>query len=235
MWWTNAVLIGTVTPDEAVSHVNGDVLLPTRTWANTGSSSLSLDSDRSPWPVTWGWLRRHECLALRLVLPVPGDPLGMSGPAESTSAAITSGSALVCDQSGVALIPQESDIWRVRRIEPGLPTGGLGTIGEARRSMREAMAEVAQVFAAIDPGDTDLARIQVARRSRSPMAPRGVDPRAAKLVASAIQVWRIAEIALDAAYVRGRAPDQLTHLSSNARRALAVAFSHALTPDAARP
>ncbi len=230
VWWTNAVLIGTVTPDEAVSHVKGDVLVPTPTLANTGSSGLPLDSDRSPWPVTWGWLRHQECHGLRLVIPIPGDPLGLSGPAETTSAAIASGCALICDQAGVALIPQESNIWQVRRVEPGLPVGGLGTISEARRSMREAMTEVSQVFAGISPNEADLARIQKARRTHVPMAPRGVDPKAARLVASATQVWQFMDIAEGAAYRRGRVPSELSDLNHNARRALAVAFSHPLVP-----
>jgi hypothetical protein len=229
LWWTNAVLIGTVTPDEAVSHVKGDVLVPTRTWAKMGSSSLPLDSDRSPWPVTWGWLRRHECHGLRLVIPRPGDPLGMSGPPETTSAAIDSGCALICDQAGVALIPQKSDIWHVREVGAGLPEGGLGTIGEARRSMREAMTDVSQVLPAMSPDQTDLARIDQARRTKVPTAPRGIDPKAAELAASAVQVWQFVEIALDSAHVRGHVPRELVDLNRNARRALAVAFSHPLT------
>ena len=227
------MLIGTVTPDEAVSHVEGDVLVPTRTWANTGSSGLPLDSDRSPWPVTWGWLRRQECHGLRLVIPIPGDPLGMSGPTDTTSAAIASGCALICDQAGVALIPQKSDIWQVRKVEPGLPVGGLGTISEARRSMREAMTDVSRVFATINPNENDLARIQRARRTKVPIVPRGVDPRAAELAASAIQIWQFTDIALDAANRRSHRPGELVDLNHNARRALAVAFSHPLAPTTA--
>lgn len=233
-WWTNAVLVGTVTPDEAVSHVKGDVLLPTRTWASAGSPSIPQDADRSPWPVTWGWLRGQGCRRLRLVVPVPGDPLGMSGPADTTSAAISSGAALICDQAGVAIIPQESGIWQVRSVGTGMPEGGLGTISEARRSMREAMTEVSRVFAAINPDESDLARIQAARRTRSPVVPRGVEARAAELALSAIQVWTFMEIAMDAAHRRGPVPGELSDLSRNARRALAIAFSHPLTPGPAR-
>lgn len=234
VWWTNAVLVGTVAPDEAVAHVQGDVLVPTRSPAGSGPSDLPRTSDRSPWTVTWGWLRGQRCRSLRLVIPAPGDPLGMSGPTETTRAAIDSGCALICDEAGVALIPQDSSIWQVRSVEAGMPQGGLGTIGEARREMREAMSEVSQVFAALNPDETDQARIQEARRTRSPMAPRGVDPRAAELAASAIQVWQFTAIALDAARRRGRVPGELSDLARNARRALAVAFSHPLTPGPVR-
>lgn len=233
-WWTNAVLVGSVTPDEAVSHVRGDVLVPTRNWSGSGSPSLPPDSDRSPWPVTWGWLRGHGCHGLRLVIPVPGDPLGMAGPAETTSASIDAGCALICDQAGVALIPQASAIWQVRSAESGLPAGGLGTLGEARRTMREAMTAVPLVFAAFDPDEVDLARIQKARNTPDPVAPRGVELRAAELAASAAQVWQYLEIAMDSAYRRGREPRELADLNRSARRALAVAFSHPLTPGPTR-
>lgn len=152
----------------------------------------------------------------------------MSGPAATTKLAINSGAALVCDEARLALVPQEFGFWRAHPIDPGMPEGGLGTVSEARRAMREAMIDISQAFTTFDPDQIAQDQIRKARVSAPPAAPPGVDPRAAQLAASAIQVWELMDIAADAAERAGRKARDLTELNHTARRALAVAFSSSL-------
>lgn len=233
-WWTNAVLAKTVSPDEALSHVTGDVLITdlARTSRATGGSDESPDgprSTRTDWLQTWAGLRGSGCSGLSLVLPVPGDPLGMPGPAEVTKAAILSGAALVCGPQEVTLVPEDSGFWRQYATEHGPQDRGLGTLSEARRIMREAMVDITQSVTELNPDPEALVQIQRARATPAPTPPAGTDPRAADLAMSAALVWQLVLIAKDAADRRDVSLPELGPLSAAARRALSVSFSHPIS------
>jgi hypothetical protein len=223
------VLVGSVSPDEAVTHVQGHVLLPNEAARDSDRAPAATPTDRSPWPLAWGWLRRHHCAALQLTLPVPGDPAGLAGPPDTLSSAIAAGSALLCDSTPWALVPSDQELWRARPMETGPPTGVVGTLSESRRAMREAMIEITGAFTSLTPDDAALAEIAQARSMAAPTPPPGVEPRAAQLAASAIQVWEFMEIAARAATRSDRPVPELGDLKLTARRALSVAFSHSLS------
>ena len=227
VWWTNAVLAGTTAADDALGHVDGQVLLPSAVTANTGQGRVTGSAtQRSSWPLVWGWLRRHKTDSLRLVLPVPGDPVGITASKEVTAAAIKAGVAIVMPAANQVLLPVADGLWQANPIQEGLPDGGLGTLSEARREMREAMAAVTTTISEIAPDEQTLAELAVLRRS--PIAaepPVGVDPRAAQLVQSAGLVWELTRLAITVSDA-GNGQTHLRELNRAARRAVAVAFSH---------
>jgi hypothetical protein len=230
IWWTNAVLAGTTSSDDALPHISGEVLLPTSvTASSTGHKSTAEARHRLSWPLAWGWFRRHESNQLRLVIPVPGDPVGITADKDVVAAAIAAGVVLVADDVGQALVPITADLWQAKPISDGLPAGGLGTFSEARREMREAMVQVAETFAGIEPDQGTRTALADLRRNRlTPQPPPGVAPRAAQLAQSAGLVWETTRLALSVtktAHINA----ELRALNHAARRAVSVAFSHPVT------
>ena len=227
VWWSNAVLAGTAAADNALTHMAGQVLLPSAVAANNTQAHLAGPAtQRASWPLVWGWLRKHDSDHLRLVLPVPGDPVGITADKDVAAAAINAAVAIVMPAAGQLLLPIADGLWQAKPIRDGLPGGGLGTLSEARREMREAMAHVTATISSINPDEQtleDLARLR--REDIAPQPPPGVDPRAAQLVQSAGLVWELTRIAMPLGET-GATREQLRELNRAARRALAVAFSH---------
>src|SRR5688572_9807161 len=88
--WGNAWLTGNVGLDEAVDAVPGpQVISPTD----------------QPLRVFLAELRSQGLTELRLALPVPGDPLGLTGPADLNAAALEAGEAVITDL-GLGLVPE---------------------------------------------------------------------------------------------------------------------------------
>lgn len=141
--WANAWLTGHTGLDEAVDaversgpHLVGEV--PLRAWL--------------------AGLRPAGLTGLRLALPAPGDPLGLTGPPEFNAAAIEAGEAAVAllDGTAVGLVPAEDrrgssysgTCWRVfsaRTDPPDVPS-----LADADRGLTAAMREVTEIMTTID-------------------------------------------------------------------------------------
>ena len=190
-------------------------------------------------------LRDARVRALRLVLPVPGDPSALPGPPAVNEAAIEAGECLVTvGGPPLALVPEVVEFgsvyevghqvtWLVMDCSP--PVAPLSTtVAEAERELREALLHATD---ALD--DLDLARwrpdaadrIDTLRRSADVPWPSSTPPRAARVLDLAWRVRSIVELARedDGAAVyswqAGRRDEELRRLDAVSRRALVAAVN----------
>jgi hypothetical protein len=126
--WGNALFAGLVSPDDAVlAIVGGDAVhrvegLP----GESGPVGLTL---------ALGRLRTLGVGALRVALPAPGHPLGLSGPPEFNARAMDAGEAVICHGAALGLVPQVTE---------------AGPEGEAERELAQALREATEVLSRLD-------------------------------------------------------------------------------------
>ncbi|MEV6808537.1 hypothetical protein [Streptomyces sp. NPDC051132] len=179
--WGNALLAGLVSPDDAVlAIVDEDAVhrvdgLP----GETAPVGLTL---------ALGRLRTLGVTGLRVALPAPGHPLGLSGPPEFNARALEAGEAVVCHGAAFGLVPEvyeagpEGDVhaevvWRVLPVREA-PPADVPSLGEAERELAEALREATEVLSKLDvaaSGPVAEAAIE-AYRARAGGAVRGGSP-----------------------------------------------------------
>jgi len=150
-----------------------------------------------------GALRAAGAAGLRVVLPAPGDALGLPGPAEVNREALDAGECvLTVGGPPLALVPQVEEFgsayetgylvtWRLHGTAP-LRVTDVGSLAEAERSLKEALMSATE---ALDGRDVarwrpDAAeRISGLRSGRGPtgLLPPDSPPRSARVVDLA---WR---------------------------------------------
>ena len=218
--WVRAWRAGLVPYDEIAGAIAGD------------EEHLVADA-----PGTWTDVPLREALptlsklhpdAVRLVLPAPGDPRGLPGPGQFSSAALLAGEGVLAGSLGV--VPElrthtsgsgdtiSTVLWRVYPLDqPALPAHGVaghpgmaGGAGAGEPSAAEAEAELATVLA---ESTARLARLDIAQwrpelagalaQLRSPDnstdLPPGFDPRARRLYARASILDQVLALAEHAA------------------------------------
>jgi hypothetical protein len=190
-------------------------------------------------------MREQHVRALRLVLPVPGDPSALPGPPTVNEAAIDAGECLVTvGGPPLVLIPEVYEfgsvyevghqvIWQVMDCSP--PVAPLSTtLSEAERELREALLQATD---ALD--DLDLARwrpdaadrIEGLRQGADVPWPSSTPPRCARVLDLAWRVRSIVELARedDGAAVNGweanRRDEALRRLDAVSRRTLVAAVN----------
>lgn len=245
MAWGNAVLAGLVSPDTAAERIAGH---------DECHRVLGLaGQDEDTLTVTLARLRNTGATGLRLVLPVPGDLLGLPGPNEFNLDALDVGEAVLVDGSFAnaaawGLIPavceEDPDYcpgtpvqWHARPINAG--TMDLPSLGEAERELAETMRAATDALDALDvarwrPEAAD--RISEIRSGRGGdlLAP-GYPQRAHRVLALAQRVAAIAELASDddggAFNINGMSgrDAELRQLARAARRAQLAAYNSAST------
>ncbi|HUR73069.1 MAG TPA: hypothetical protein VMZ00_02265 [Sporichthya sp.] len=234
--WGNAVLAGLVSPDTAADRICGR-----ECHRVLGLSGL----DESTLPVTLARLRTTGVTGLRLVLPVPGDLLGLPGPAEFNVDALDAGEAVLLDGAeSWGLIPAVAEEnpddcpgtavhWQAQRVNAS-PLDVL-SLAEAERELAETMRAATDALDALDvarwrPEAAD--RISAIRSGNGAdvLAP-GYPPRAHRVLALAQRVSAIAALAADddgAAFnsrgIAGR-DAELRPLARAARRAQIAAYN----------
>jgi len=195
----------------------------------------------------------HE---LRLALPAPGDPHGLAGPGAFTVEATDAGEAVLALTSGapLGLVPEVTVFgstwepgamvdWRVHQVNEPRPQAD--SLSDADRALRDALRTATEVLATLDVSRwrEDAAERIVAVRDGglAPHAlPRGTDVRVARVLATALRVRAIVELALedDGAAVTGyeatRRATALREVDVVARRSLAAAVN-AATSGQVRP
>lgn len=153
--WGNALFAGLVSPDEAAARIVGDdtVHRVTGLPGEPGTAQPGLT-------LALGRLRVPGSSGLRVALPAPGHPLGLSGPPEFNSRALQAGEAVLAPASGVGLVPEvheagpEGDVhrevtWRCLPVQEG-PMADVPSLGEAERELAEAMRDAAEVLTRLD-------------------------------------------------------------------------------------
>jgi hypothetical protein len=162
---------------------------------------LGLDEDVTTLPVLLARLRGLGVTGLRLVLPVPGDAVGLPGPAAFNLEALEAGEAVVAAGTPLGLVPRTvggAVEWRLLPVDNDGARLPLPSLGEADRALREELLRVTTLLA-----DMDLARwspaaaralAQLRAPADSPLAP-GYPARAVEVVNRAQRLSRVVRLA----------------------------------------
>ncbi|MEV0228495.1 hypothetical protein [Nonomuraea sp. NPDC050786] len=219
--WGNAWLAGHVGLDEAADHVEA-----------AGGPAVAGDVPLRKYLAN---LRADGLRELRLALPAPGDPLGLSGPAALNSAAVDAGQAAIAvlDDRNLGLVPApdlrgSSYVGvRLEAYDSGPVRHDLPTLSEAERELSEAMRSATDALSSVE--GPMQARPSAVERRGGELAP-GYPARAhrvATLAARLTTALRLAdERGLTSGQIAARAA-ALRELDRAVRRAL-VAAHHAI-------
>ncbi|TMQ90096.1 hypothetical protein ETD83_36960 [Actinomadura soli] len=238
--WGNAWLTGHVGLDEAVDAVE----------KSAGPQILGGEPAEVTLRRGLGDLRVGGMAALRLALPAPGDPLGLSGPPDLNHAAIDAGAAVVVvlGERAIGLVPSE-DLrgssyvgvrWTTHDASPGAPD--VPSLADADRQLTLAMRDATEALLTVDdlagapPEIPDaLAALRDPDRGDHPLAP-GYPPRAHRVAALAGRLSLVVDLArqmddggLSADQMRRRG-EALRLLDGAVRRALVAACNSAFDP-----
>jgi hypothetical protein len=198
--WSNAVLAGQVSPDLAAARiVSSD--------AAHRVDGLP-EGDAQTLPVVLARLSSHAVPAVRLVLPVSGDPVGLPGPGPMTTAALEAGEAVLLPQrpeGTFGLVPGEAPgvvLWRAYPTStvPASSLGPLPTLAEADRDLAVALREATDLLAELDLARWDPDRadaVEALRKGRldgEGLAP-GYPNRAHEVLSRARRLRAIIELA----------------------------------------
>ncbi|MBF4137241.1 MULTISPECIES: hypothetical protein [Streptomyces] len=242
--WGNALLAGLVSPDDAASAIVGEdarhrvVGLPD--WPEPAGLTLAL-----------GRLRSLGATGFRVALPVPGHPLGLSGPPEFNERAMEAEEAVVTVGAGLGLVPEvavagpEGDVhvevvWHCLAVREA-PPADVPSLGEAERELAQALREATEVLARLDVAGSgpvaeaalDAYRARAHAGAKDALAP-GYPQRAVRVLELADRVALLVELAgssghggaVSAAEMAARA-EALRPVERTARRAKVAAYGAA--------
>ena len=223
-WWATAWLRGRTVTDLLIDALTDD-------------ERLHRDDRGDSLAAVLGRLRAAGATGCGLALPVEGDPLGLGGPPALTALALEHGSAVVCAEAGLGLVPEEATetvLWHVT----GAERRQLPDVGEADRALRRTTAEAADALADLDVARwrPEAADLFLDGTRHHPLAPPGVPERCVALAGRALTARSIVDLALDddggatSAAEISRRREALVPLDRAARRALVAACSPEVWP-----
>ncbi|MFI8188267.1 hypothetical protein ACIF8T_05555 [Streptomyces sp. NPDC085946] len=241
--WGNALLAGLVPPDDAVVAIVGE---------DAVHRVAGLPGESGPVGLTLalGRLRALGVSGLRVALPVPGHPLGLSGPPEFNARALEAEEAVVCHGAAFGLVPEVREagpagdvhvevVWHCLPVREA-PPADVPSLGEAERELAEALREATEVLTRLDvAGSGPVAEAAVdayrarAERGREVLAP-GYPPRAVRVLELAQRVGALISLALDQGRGHGGAVsasemaargEALRPVERTARRAQVAAYN----------
>lgn len=243
--WGNAWLTGHVGLDEAVDAV--EKAAGPQVIAGVPGEEPEVALRRG-----LGSLRVAGLAGLRLALPVPGDPLGLTGPPTLNATAIEAGAAVRADlgDGPIALVPAADRRgssylgvrWELHESRPGVPD--VPSLADADHQLTLAVRDATEALLTVDDLSGDrpdpeitsaLASLRDAQRDDRGLAP-GYPPRAHRVAALAGRLSLVVELArsldgrsLTADQMRRRA-EALTALDRAVRRARVAAHNSAFDP-----
>ncbi|MGW0736113.1 hypothetical protein [Streptomyces sp. NPDC002851] len=245
--WGNALIAGLVSPDDAVLAMVGEDAvhrvegLP----GETGPVGLTL---------ALGRLRALGATGLRVALPAPGHPLGLSGPPEFNARAMEAEEAVICQGVALGLVPEVYEagsgpdaadrhvevLWHCLPVREA-PPADVPTLSEAERELAEALREATTVLSRLDvAGSGPVAEAAVdayrarAEAGREVLAP-GYPARAVRVLELAQRVGLMISLAYEnghggavsASEMSARA-QALRPVERTARRAQVAAYNSAV-------
>jgi len=202
--WGNALLAGLVSPDDAVFAIVADD-------AVHRMEGLPGESGQVGLTLALGRLRALGVTGLRLALPAPGHPLGLSGPPEFNARAMEAEEAVVCHGAALGLVPQVYEagpdgdvhvevVWHCLPVREA-PPADVPSLGEAERELAEALREATEVLSRLDvAGSGPVAEAAIdayrarAERGREVLAP-GYPPRAVRVLELAQRIGLLISLA----------------------------------------
>ncbi|MFH8986161.1 hypothetical protein [Streptomyces varsoviensis] len=207
--WGNALIAGLVSPDDAADHITGD---------DAAHRVAGLPGESGPVGLTLalGRLRALGARGLRVALPVPGHPLGLSGPPEFNARALEAEEAVLVTGAALGLVPRVREagpaadvpaadrhvevVWDCLPVREA-PPADVPSLGEAERELAEALREATEVLSRLDvagSGPVAQAALEAyrarAERGREVLAP-GYPARAARVLELAQRVGALIAIA----------------------------------------
>lgn len=204
--WGNALLAGLVSPDDAALAIVGEDAL---------HRVEGLPGEAGPVGLTLalGRLRQLGATGFRVALPVPGHPLGLSGPPDFNARALEAEEAVVASGVPYGLVPEVSEVgpegdlhvevvWRVLPVREA-PPADVPSLSEAERELAEALRDATAVLSRLDvAGSGPVAEAAVdAYRARAEggsgrevLAP-GYPPRAVRVLELAQRVGLLVSVA----------------------------------------
>lgn len=203
--WGNALLAGRVSPDDAAGAITGD---------DAVHRVRGLPGEPGPVGLTLalGRLRGLGVTGWRVALPVPGHPLGLSGPAEFNARALAAAEAAVGFGAPYGLVPEVSGagpagdrhvevVWECLPVREAHPAD-VPSLGEAERELAEGLREATLVLSRLDvaaSGPAAEAAIDAyrarAEAGTAALAP-GYPPRAVRVLELAGRVGSLVTLAL---------------------------------------
>jgi hypothetical protein len=162
--------------------------------------------------------------ATRVVVPGPGDPAGLAGPAAFNTAALDAGSAVVLGGVGLGLVPTydaRTVIWRLQPAVLGPPEDP----GEASRQLRRELTVAATALAEdrVAEWEPEIPDLLMNPDSRpSPHLPNAYDGPRRQIIDRALLALAIVDLAPH--------HPALSSLAAAARRALGGNCSDTLRP-----
>lgn len=160
-----------------------------------------------------GRLRTLGVTGLRVALPAPGHPLGLSGPPAFNARALDAQEAVVAFGAPYGLVPEVSEagpegdvhvevLWHCLPVREA-PPADVPSLGEAERELAEALRDATEVLSRLDvAGSGPVAEAAVdayrarAERGREALAP-GYPPRAVRVLELAQRVGLLISVAYE--------------------------------------
>lgn len=197
-WWGTSWLRGHVVADLVI-----DAVIDTdATHVVAGLAELGLGGEQGAADGLMSGLARlraEGATGFGAAFPAEGDPVGLGGPGDFNAAGLDAGEAVVVLGAGIGLVPARvgaAVTWHAYRAE----RRPLPDVGEADRSLREVLIQVAGELARLDvarwrPEVAD----QLSNLRRRPRldSPAGVPHRCVDLAGRALQALDIVDLALD--------------------------------------
>ncbi|MBQ0915887.1 hypothetical protein [Streptomyces sp. RM99] len=239
--WGNALIAGMVSPDDAAVAIVGD---------DAVHRVEGLPGEAGPVGLTLalGRLRALGARGLRVALPAPGHPLGLSGPPEFNARALEAEEAVICHGATLGLVPEvyeagpEGDVhvevvWHCLAVREA-PPADVPSLGEAERELAEALRDATEVLTRLDvAGSGPVAEAALAayraraERGREVLAP-GYPSRAVRVLEMAQRVGMLISLAYEnghggavsAAEMAARG-EALRPVERTARRAQVAAYN----------
>ncbi|WP_406098337.1 hypothetical protein [Streptomyces sp. NBC_01013] len=204
--WGNALLAGLVSPDDAALAIVGE---------DAVHRVEGLPGEAGPVGLTLalGRLRGLGVTGFRVALPVPGHPLGLSGPADFNARALEAEEAVVTFGAPYGLVPEVREagpagdlhvevVWRCLEVREA-PPADVPSLGEAERELAEALRDATALLSRLDvAGSGPVAEAAVdayrarAERGREVLAP-GYPPRAVRVLELAQRVGLLVSVAYE--------------------------------------
>ena len=197
--------------------------------------------DSQPLIIALGSLRSHRAAGAGLALPVPGDLVGLGGPAEFNAEVLEIGEGVVIEGADLGLVPHHVGAGVQWTCHHASSHRQLPDVAESEADLRHTLLRTADTLAHLDvarwrPEVAD--ELMALRNGRTAELPDVMPARAVRLATDALRCRSIVELALedDGGSISAAEADArrsaLVPLERASRRALVAACSARVWPSA---